>query len=270
MRTLSPADIGYDYTVGVLFKFSQHPTLPFETQTGPIIKPTSLTHLRYALAPAFIPSRFHTAMDTDIEKQVGESSGSTSIHQDVPKLANCKFGWRDVSFSVDTKQGKKKILENVTGCVEKGIRHDVSADIGTLLAIMGPSGCGKTTLLNILSRRLTGSGVTGEQLLQGSSFDDQTLRAMSTYVEQEDHLIGSLTVQETIEFAAKLALPGSVGRRERKERTEQMLKDFGLVSVKGSKIGTPLQRGISGGQKRRVTTASQLITLPKIIFLGMV
>jgi ABC-type nitrate/sulfonate/bicarbonate transport system ATPase subunit len=133
---------------------------------------------------------------------------------------------------------------------------------------MGPSGCGKTTLLNILSRRLTGSSVTGEQLLGGSPFDDATLRAMSTYVEQEDHLIGSLTVRETIDFAAKLALPSNVGSRERKERTEDMLREFGLVSVKDTKIGTPLQRGISGGQKRRVTTASQLITLPKIIFLG--
>jgi ABC-type multidrug transport system ATPase subunit len=133
---------------------------------------------------------------------------------------------------------------------------------------MGPSGCGKTTLLNILSRRLTGSGVTGEQMLAGSPFDDATLRAMSTYVEQEDHLIGSLTVRETIDFAAKLALPSNVGSRERKERTEDMLREFGLVSVKDSKIGTPLQRGISGGQKRRVTTASQLITLPEIIFLG--
>jgi ABC-type multidrug transport system ATPase subunit len=133
---------------------------------------------------------------------------------------------------------------------------------------MGPSGCGKTTLLNILSRRLTGSSVTGDQLLAGSPFEDATLRAISTYVEQEDHLIGSLTVRETIEFAAKLALPSNVGRRERKERTEDMLREFGLVSVKDSKIGTPLQRGISGGQKRRVTTASQLITLPKIIFLG--
>jgi ABC-type multidrug transport system ATPase subunit len=134
---------------------------------------------------------------------------------------------------------------------------------------MGPSGCGKTTLLNILSRRLTGSGVSGEQLLAGSSFDDATLRAMSTYVEQEDHLIGSLTVHETIEFAAKLALPGHVTARQRRDRTEDMLRDFGLVSVKDNKIGTPLQRGISGGQKRRVTTASQLITLPKIIFLGI-
>ena len=133
---------------------------------------------------------------------------------------------------------------------------------------MGPSGCGKTTLLNILSRRLKSSSVTGTQLLAGSTFDDATLRAISTYVEQEDHLIGSLTVRETIEFAAKLALPGNVSARERGQRTEDMLRDFGLVGIKDSKIGTPLQRGISGGQKRRVTTASQLITLPRIIFLG--
>jgi ATP-binding cassette, subfamily G (WHITE), member 2 len=134
---------------------------------------------------------------------------------------------------------------------------------------MGPSGSGKTTLLNILSRRLTGSGVAGEQLLAGSPFSDSTLRAMSTYVEQEDHLIGSLTVHETIEFAAKLALPGSLSARAHRERTEDMLREFGLAGVKDTKIGTPLQKGISGGQKRRVTTASQLITLPKIIFLGM-
>jgi ABC-type multidrug transport system ATPase subunit len=133
---------------------------------------------------------------------------------------------------------------------------------------MGPSGCGKTTLLNILSRRLKSSSVTGTQLLSGSPFDSATLRSISTYVEQEDHLIGSLTVRETIEFAAKLALPGSVTSMERRKRTKDMLQDFGLLGVENNKIGTPLQKGISGGQKRRVTTASQLITLPKIIFLG--
>lgn len=108
----------------------------------------------------------------------------------------------------------------------------------------------------------------GYQFLSGSTVDDATLRAISTYVEQEDHLIGSLTVKETLLFAAKLALPDTVSPLEREERAEDMLREFGLTSVKDSKIGTPLQRGISGGQKRRVTTASQLITLPKIIFLG--
>jgi len=129
---------------------------------------------------------------------------------------------------------------------------------------MGPSGCGKTTLLNILSRRLTKT-VSGEQ-----SFDDETLRGMSTFVEQEDHLIGSLSVRETIEYAARLSLPPGIGPRERSLRVDDMLRNFGLVSVKDTKIGTPLQRGTSAGQKRRVTTASQLITLPKIIFLGII
>jgi ABC-type multidrug transport system ATPase subunit len=210
----------------------------------------------------------------DIEKEAGQgrvsavASTSASHSQDMPKLSNCQFGWRGISYAVDTKDGEKQILSNVDGCVEKGCPLSLLLISGQLLALMGPSGCGKTTMLNILSRRLTGSSVRGEQFLAGAPFDDATLRAMSTYVEQEDHLIGSLTVQETIEFAAKLALPGHVGRRERKERTEEMLRDFGLGSVKNTKIGTPLQRGISGGQKRRVTTASQLITLPKIIFLG--
>lgn len=202
-------------------------------------------------------------MDQDLEKRAtssispGASTHDSSSPRDPSKLSHCKFGWRDISYSVDTQAGKKQILHNVSGCVEKG----------KLLALMGPSGCGKTTLLNILARRLKGSGVSGTQLLAGSTFDTATLRAISTYVEQEDHLIGSLTVRETVEFAAKLALPGSVGRKERKERTDEMLRDFGLEGVRDTKIGTPLQRGVSGGQKRRVTTASQLITLPKIIFL---
>lgn len=180
-----------------------------------------------------------------------------------------KFSWEGVSFSVGTKTSRKDILQNVNGCVEEGMSTLFASNSGTLLAVMGPSGCGKSTLLNILSRRLTGASVSGDQRLSGVPFDDTTLRSMSTYVEQEDHLIGSLTVRETIDFAAKLALPVNVNSSERLERTEQTLKDFGLQSVKDSKIGTPLQRGISGGQKRRVTTASQLITLPKIIFLGM-
>jgi ABC-type multidrug transport system ATPase subunit len=110
--------------------------------------------------------------------------------------------------------------------------------------------------------------VTGEQLLNQSHFNDARLRSLSTYVEQEDFLVGSLTVAETVSFAAKLALPPSLGRNERAQRTEDMIRDFGLNSVKASCIGTPLKRGVSGGEKRRVTTASQLITLPKVIFLG--
>lgn len=74
---------------------------------------------------------------------------------------------------------------------------------------MGPSGCGKTTLLNVLSRRSATSGakVMGDCYVNGGKIDTNAFEKMTSYVEQEDALIGSLTVQETMKFAADLALP---------------------------------------------------------------
>jgi ABC-type multidrug transport system ATPase subunit len=76
---------------------------------------------------------------------------------------------------------------------------------------MGPSGCGKTTLLNVLARRAAASGssakVGGDCYVNGAKLDTETFERITSYVEQEDALIGSLTVQETLEFAADLSLP---------------------------------------------------------------
>lgn len=71
---------------------------------------------------------------------------------------------------------------------------------------MGPSGCGKTTLLNVLAHRdaATGADTTGLTLVGGTIVPRESFRRMSSYVEQEDALIGSLTVEETIVFAARL------------------------------------------------------------------
>lgn len=80
---------------------------------------------------------------------------------------------------------------------------------GELVALMGPSGCGKTTLLNVLARRAATSGAktTGECYVNGGDLDNATFGRITSYVEQEDALIGSLTVQETLKFAADLSLP---------------------------------------------------------------
>lgn len=76
------------------------------------------------------------------------------------------------------------------------------------MALMGPSGCGKTTLLNNLARRAASFASTGGICsVNGAEVDDQVFRRMISYVEQEDSLIGSLTVEETLAFAAKLSLP---------------------------------------------------------------
>lgn len=71
---------------------------------------------------------------------------------------------------------------------------------------MGPSGCGKTTLLNVLAHRAAASGAdtTGSTLVGGAAVSSESFRRISSYVEQEDALIGSLTVKETMVFAARL------------------------------------------------------------------
>ena len=77
------------------------------------------------------------------------------------------------------------------------------------MGLMGPSGSGKTTLLNVLAHRATprGADIEGDVLVNGKTVSLDTFQQISSYVEQEDVLIGSLTVEETLHFAAKLSLP---------------------------------------------------------------
>lgn len=109
--------------------------------------------------------------------------------------------WTDLNVTVKDRSTKKplSILTNSQGLVHAG----------ELLAIMGPSGSGKTTLLNALAFRQAAAGATttGDVLANGQKLDWRKIRQLSSYVEQEDALIGSLTVRETMKFAAGLALP---------------------------------------------------------------
>ncbi|KAI6767280.1 hypothetical protein HG530_005289 [Fusarium avenaceum] len=152
---------------------------------------------------------------------------------------------------------------------------------------MGPSGCGKTTLLNVLARRPTNaSNVEAEVHVNGTHLSLAEFREVSCFVEQEDALIGSLTVRETLEFSSRLASSrhvshsqledatfltsisnSSLSKRDRLVRINNLLESFGLIEQANTIIGTPIRKGISGGQKRRVGVASQLITSPKLLFL---
>lgn len=138
---------------------------------------------------------------------------------------------------------------------------------------MGPSGCGKTSLLHVLASRPTGGGaaaahVAGTVRINGAEPSKAAARRAGRFVEQDDALIGALTVRETLGFSARLAgtgtgtAAGSLGAR-----VEGLLEAFGLRGQADAVVGTPIRKGISGGQKRRVGIASQLITGPKILFL---
>ncbi|RAH72587.1 putative ABC transporter [Aspergillus aculeatinus CBS 121060] len=171
------------------------------------------------------------------------------------------FAWSDLRVTVKDRRTKlpRQLIDGISGSVQQG----------ELVALMGPSGCGKTTLLNVLARRVASSGATktGECYVNGSAMDNTTFGRLTSYVEQEDALIGSLTVQETLKFAADLSLPSSVSKSQRAERIRTLLEAFGIQNQASTLVGTPIRKGISGGQKRRVSVASQLITCPKILFL---
>ena len=117
------------------------------------------------------------------------------------------FSWQDVTVTVKDRASKQPldILSNVSGVLEAG----------EILALMGPSGSGKTTLLNVLAHRAAMPKATIRQDLRinGEPTTLATFRKLSSYVEQEDALVGSLTVRETLYFAAELALPRYVFNR---------------------------------------------------------
>ncbi|KAJ7806621.1 P-loop containing nucleoside triphosphate hydrolase protein [Mycena leptocephala] len=164
-----------------------------------------------------------------------------------------------LSYQVDTKRSKGKLLVD-----------DVSVAVkaGELLAIMGPSGAGKSTLLDLMAFRKTpmdGAVVS----LNGEPINAKTMHQMSTFVEQEDALLGVLTVHESVSYALRLHLP-LLSRREIATRVDRVLTTLGLQSCAHQRIGTPISRGISGGQKRRVTAACAMVTFPRILLLDEV
>ena len=133
---------------------------------------------------------------------------------------------------------------------------------------MGPSGSGKTTLLNHLARRNTSASATdGTVLINQGQLSASEFRKLTSYVEQDDALIGSLTVRETVDFNARLSFSSTISKKERLSRVDQTIEAFGLTEQAHTLIGTPLTKGISGGQKRRTSVAAQIITDPKILFL---
>ena len=138
---------------------------------------------------------------------------------------------------------------------------------GDMIALMGPSGAGKTTLLLTLNGYLPPTSgvvrINGEDLY--AIYD--TLRGSIGYVPQDDLVHPELTVFEAVRYSAKFRLPPDYSNEEIDQRVEQTLKDLGLDGVKNLQIGRPEKKVLSGGQRKRVNIALELVTDPVILFL---
>ncbi len=138
---------------------------------------------------------------------------------------------------------------------------------GDMIALMGPSGAGKTTLLLALNGYLPPSNgivrINGEDLY--NIYDN--LRGSIGYVPQDDLVHAELTVFEAVKYSARFRLPPDYSDEEIDGRVEQTIKDLGLEGVKNLQIGRPEKKVLSGGQRKRVNIALELVTDPVILFL---
>ncbi|CAB3259678.1 unnamed protein product [Arctia plantaginis] len=138
--------------------------------------------------------------------------------------------------------------------VVKGVHGRFTS--GQLVAIMGPSGAGKSSLLNALSGYRS-AGVVGEFLVNGQPRDEQLFQRSSCYITQEDLLQPLLTVRETMDVASSLKVPKGC-----KAPSEEILQELGLLEHQHTKTEM-----LSGGQKKRLSIALELVNNPPIFFL---
>jgi ATP-binding cassette subfamily G (WHITE) protein 2 len=183
------------------------------------------------------------------------------------KKQGCEIEAIGINYSIQTqnKQHPLKIFSKENHQAERQVLKAVNcrAKPWEILAIVGPSGAGKSSLLEILAGRLTPQG--------GSIFVDQKpinkahFKKTSGYVTQKDILFPLLTVEETLMFSAKLRL--RLPPAELSSRVKSLIQELGLSRVAGARVGDDRVRGISGGEKRRVSIGVDVIHDPKVLIL---
>lgn len=156
-------------------------------------------------------------------------------------------------------RGAREVLIGASGAVV------VPGGSGRLVAVTGPSGCGKTTLLEMLAGRNI-QGDIGSVTINGVVMQPRQLRRHIGYVPQQDVLSATLTVRETLEFSAAMRL-GALSAQQRAGRVNWALSQLQLERVASSRIGDMSNRGLSGGEKRRVAVAVELLVLPSVLVL---
>ncbi|KAI8322724.1 P-loop containing nucleoside triphosphate hydrolase protein [Martensiomyces pterosporus] len=185
-------------------------------------------------------------------------SGNTNASEQ-PEGASPILSWSNLNYDVKTKQhGVRRIL------------HDISGQVypGELVAIMGSSGAGKTTLLNVLAGRVQGGRLYGDIKFNGMPRNPHTFKRMLAFVEQDDLMFASLTVEETLLASAHLRLSNEkYTEEEKRERVSTVLRQLRLTHVKDTKIGGYGERGVSGGERKRASIGTELVTDPSILVL---
>ncbi|XVF76556.1 hypothetical protein PTKIN_Ptkin13bG0275200 [Pterospermum kingtungense] len=166
------------------------------------------------------------------------------------------FYWKSTA-NVPSENNTKSLLKDISG----------EAREGEIMAILGASGSGKSTLIDALANRIAKTSLKGSITLNGEVLDSGLLKVISAYVMQDDLLFPMLTVEETLMFSAEFRLPRSLSKRKKKARVQALIDQLGLRNAAKTVIGDEGHRGVSGGERRRVSIGIDIIHDPILLFL---
>lgn len=140
---------------------------------------------------------------------------------------------------------------------------------GRMLAVMGPSGAGKSVFIHALAGRLKENRkltLSGERYINGHPVDGDSM-IPSAFIEQDVNFFPQMTVRETLDFRISLKLGSLVSKSERDTIANDLMKQLGLSKAADTVVGNAKVRGISGGERKRLSIAVEMISSPSVIML---
>ncbi|XP_062117753.1 ABC transporter G family member 15-like [Humulus lupulus] len=165
--------------------------------------------------------------------------------------------WEDITVVLKSNTKGRKVLNQLCGYAKPN----------RIMALMGPSGSGKSTLLDAFSGRLSSNvGMIGSVHVKGKKENSRNFGGIS-YLTQEDVFLGTLTVRETITYSAHLRVSNKMSKEEIEKLVEKTIEEMGLQHCAEGKIGNWHFRGISGGEKKRLSIGLEILTQPQIMLL---
>ncbi|XP_062221516.1 ABC transporter G family member 28-like isoform X2 [Phragmites australis] len=180
---------------------------------------------------------------------------SMAKEHDVTTRPVIEITFKDLTLTL--KGSKKKLLRSVTGKLSPG----------RVAAVMGPSGAGKTTFLSAIAGKATGCETSGLVLINGKIEPIRGYKRIIGFVPQDDIVHGNLTVEENLWFNARCRLSADMSKADKVLVVERVIESLGLQAVRDSLVGTVEQRGISGGQRKRVNVGLEMVMEPSVLIL---
>lgn len=175
-------------------------------------------------------------------------------------------GFEDIAMTLKQKKSKSERV-----ILDGSIRGE--AQPGRMLAIMGPSGSGKSTLLHAISGKVKEDkkiSLYGKRYVNGVPLTGDS-KIPSAFIEQEVNFFPHMTVKETLDFRVELKMGSCLKtKKERHDLVTDLMNQLGLTKSANTIVGNAKVRGLSGGERKRLSIACEMISSPPVIFLDEV